>query len=98
MNTNAKLDVARAERELAEAQAQLEQARKVVAIEESFGEPVLAYAVMAKTPEYHQFVSYPHAGKLVAVFAIEEAARRYAETMPSPFGADFVVEEVNSYN
>jgi len=90
-----------AERELASAKYQLEQAEKAyqdavaaqAVLLSTFGAPTVGYAVMAKVPDFQQFVAYPAAGVLVGIFDDRATAEKFARTAKAPTGHDLVVEE-----
>lgn len=86
-----------AEYRLQRAQEELAEAQRVEAIEQSFTLHASMFAVMARVPEFGQFVSYSQDGELAAVFFSEGEAERYAREMPHPVGKAFVVESIKAF-
>ena len=89
------LSVEAAQRQLNEAQNALRRAEAYEAFEASFPEEKKLYLVIAKQPDFDQFVSYGNAGIPAAVFNVEWEAEYYAEHADAPAGYQFVVEEIS---
>jgi hypothetical protein len=88
--TTSRLDAAL--RHLAAAEAEVAEAEARAAFEKTFSEVGEVFLVMARTAEFHQFVSYAEVGIPVGVFTDREAADTYVAGTPAPTGTFLLVE------
>lgn len=89
------ISVDRAQRQFEEAQAILEKAREAERFEAQFPEASEIFLVIARKPDFQQFVGYSVDGIPIASFTSWEDADEYAAGIEKPAGTELLVEPLS---
>lgn len=95
--SQARLALDKARATLAAAEKAARDAADDVDVLETFTLVCKVYAVMAREPEYAQFVSYSLDGRLAATFNSLDEAERYRDSVKPPAGYVFMVEQIELF-